>query len=93
MDIVTKDQWQEYRLEIIRRIEARLNLFERLTKYSKSSLRTRHVLELLECSPGKLQYLRTTGRIRTMKLGGTIYYNKKDVFRLWRSKGNAEGML
>ncbi|WP_368501882.1 helix-turn-helix domain-containing protein [Flavitalea sp. BT771] len=47
--------------------------------------RTREVRHLLGCSPGKLKSLCTGGRIRTKRIGGTIYYNKDDVKRLLTS--------
>ncbi|WP_431216162.1 helix-turn-helix domain-containing protein [Puia sp. P3] len=47
--------------------------------------RTREVRHLLGCSDGKLKSLCAAGRIKTKKIGGTIYYNKDDIKRLLTS--------
>lgn len=44
--------------------------------------RTKDVRKILGCSVNKLVLLRVTKKIRTKKLGGTLYYNKEDVKRL-----------
>lgn len=44
--------------------------------------KTKHVRHILGCSVNKLVSLRVTRKIRTKKVGGTLYYNKDDVKRL-----------
>jgi len=44
--------------------------------------KTKHVRQILGCSVNKLVALRVSRKLRTKKVGGTVYYNKKDVERL-----------
>lgn len=44
--------------------------------------KTKHVRRILGCSVNKLVSLRVNRKIRTKKVGGTLYYNKDDVKRL-----------
>ncbi len=45
-------------------------------------LKSAAVMEILQCSPGTLQNLRVNGLLPYTKLGGTIYYELRDVQNL-----------
>jgi hypothetical protein len=82
VEIITKDDLQILRGQIVSDIKA---LFEQNGQFKIEDLRgyrTKEVRELLLCSAGKLKSLRASGRIRTKRIGGTVYYNKEDVKKL-----------
>ena len=46
-------------------------------------LKARVVRKMLDISPGSLQNLRITGKVRFKKVLGSYYYNKPDLFKLF----------
>lgn len=79
IEIITKADFQLFKTEVF-------NEMKKILQYSSSEqkewLKTSDVIELLSCSPGTLQNLRINGSLPFSKMGGTIYYNRKDVFQL-----------
>ncbi len=56
----------------------------------KEWLKSADVMQLLQCSPGTLQNLRVNGKLPFTKMGGTIYYSRKDVMSVLEgNKSNA----
>jgi hypothetical protein len=85
LEIVTKEDLQTLRFQIIGDIKDLLVQTARPGDDDIRGFRIREVRHLLGCSPGKLKALCAETRIRTKKIGGTIYYNKGDVKRLLTS--------
>lgn len=55
-------------------------------------LKSRVVRKLLDISPGSLQNLRITGKIRFKKVLGSYYYNRGDIMQLFDDdKGSNAG--
>jgi hypothetical protein len=46
-------------------------------------LKSRAVRKMLDISPGTLQNLRITGKVRFKKVLGSYYYSKEDLMRLF----------
>ncbi|MFP5439104.1 MAG: helix-turn-helix domain-containing protein [Bacteroidia bacterium] len=46
-------------------------------------LKSKVVRKLLDISPGSLQSLRVTGKMRFKKILGSYYYNKEDIEKLF----------
>lgn len=46
-------------------------------------LKSKVVRKLLDISPGSLQSLRITGKMRFKKILGSYYYNKEDIEKLF----------
>lgn len=61
--------------QIIREPTARIG--QKLEGYKTSDVR-----KMLGCSVNKLVSLRITRKLRTKKIGGTLYYNRDDIKRL-----------
>ena len=58
----------------------------------KKWLKTREVRKLLEVSPGKLQWMRKTGFLSYMRIGGSLYYDPADIDKMFeKSKVNPKG--
>ncbi len=89
MEQLTKDDLLELRMLIIRDIE---KLIERKTDSATNSeqkewLRSKAIRSILEISPGTLQNLRITGKIRYKKVMGSYYYNRIDLEKLFGDDG------
>lgn len=54
-------------------------------------LKSRVVRKMLDISPGSLQNLRITGKVRYKKVLGSYYYNKADIFHLFDDERRENG--
>ena len=82
IEIVTKQDLQEN----LQKLEIRiLEAFKRFSKANNTEiewLRTKEACKLLQCSPGKLQSLRSKGILSPTRMGGSIYYDRKDIAKV-----------
>jgi len=53
-------------------------------------LKSRVVRKLLDISPGSLQNLRITGKIRFKKVLGSYYYNRADIMQLFNDDKSSD---
>ena len=83
IDIITKEDLQEFKTELLEEIK---NLFQIKKTEKKLWLRSPEVKELLKISTGTLQNLRVNGTLSYTRIGGTLYYNYKDIEQLLNSK-------
>lgn len=82
IDIVTKKDLQEFRLQLLQ------DLKELLAKDDKSKnewLRSSEVRKMLKISPGTLQNLRIAGVLRSSKVGGMHYYKFEDITKVLKN--------
>lgn len=82
MEIVTREDLQIFRLQLLKDIQEIISRVKDSTYNKPEGYKTVHVRKMLGCSINKLVLLRTTGKIRVKKIGGTLYYNKEDIKRL-----------
>lgn len=80
VNIVTKEDLEEFRIKLMTEIKETLNVLEQ--KSYPKSIKTKQVLEILELSSGKLKQMRISGLITFKKVGSTYYYNYNEVKRL-----------
>lgn len=86
IELITKADFHSFKNEIVEEIK---KLVQPQTD-QKEWLKSADVMELLGCSPGTLQNLRVSGKLPFTKIGGTIYYSRKDVLNvLEANKRNA----
>jgi hypothetical protein len=86
VEFITKDDIQSLKTEIMDEIK---KLFQNPAD-QKEWLKSADVMTMLNCSPGTLQNLRVNGTLPFTKMGGTIYYSRKDVLKVLESnKRNA----
>lgn len=84
--IITTDELQEFKVELLE--EIRTILSENEPQTSKW-LRSAEVRKLLKISPGTLQNLRVNGTLPYTKVGGVIYYAHEDIMKMFEDhKGN-----
>jgi len=86
VELITKAEIQSLKTEIMDEIK---KLF-RNPADQKEWLKSADVMLMLNCSSGTLQNLRVKGTLPYSKMGGTIYYARKDVLKvLENNKRNA----
>lgn len=79
VSIITKEDLQEFKKELLEEIK---DLFQFRTTEQKLWLKSSEVKALLKISSGTLQNLRINGTLTSSKVGGTLYYNYKDIEKL-----------
>jgi hypothetical protein len=78
LELVTKKDFQDLKVELIDEIKKFLSPATEQKEWLKSA----DVMSMLACSPGTLQNLRVNGTLPFTKMGGTIYYSRKDVLKV-----------
>ena len=76
VEVVTREDLQVFRFQLINDLKALL-----LSKQDakKEWLRSGEVRKLLKISPGTLQNLRMTGKLKSSKIGGINFYRYSDI--------------
>lgn len=82
IEIVTKDDLQTFRVQLLNDIKALLAERNSQTKGEIEGYKTKDVRKILGCCYNTLKALRIARKIRIKKVGGTIYYNREDVRKL-----------
>ena len=83
VNLITKEDLKEFKTELLEDIK---NLFNIKVSEQKLWLRSSEVKELLKISSGTLQNLRINGTISFTRVGGTLYYNYKDIEKMLNGK-------
>lgn len=82
-EIITREDLQLFRIQLLNELKEIISQFKRDTINSPvEGYKTKHVRKILDCSTGKLQTLRISGKLRCKKVGGTLYYKREDVQKL-----------
>ncbi len=82
IDIVTKGDLLVFKQILVAEIKETITELLMQVPSAPEGYKTKHVRAILGCSVNKLVALRIARKIRTKKVGGTLYYNKEDVKRL-----------
>ncbi|MES2329252.1 MAG: helix-turn-helix domain-containing protein [Bacteroidota bacterium] len=86
VEIITKDDLQVFRVQLLNDIKQLLVV---PTQASKPWLRSHEVRKLLKISAGTLQKLRIEGVLRYTKVGTILYYRYEDIVKLLESNMTA----
>lgn len=84
MTIITKEDLEEFRLQLLNDIQQILNPAE--ANIVKPWLKNAEVMKLLDISANTLQRLRVSGKLSSSKVGGVHYYRYEDIEKLLNSK-------
>ncbi|CAN5266928.1 helix-turn-helix domain-containing protein [soil metagenome] len=84
IDIVTKDDLELFKQDLIREISA---LIKPQNHDPKQWLRSVEVRKLLHISPGTLQNFRVNGTLAFTKVGGIFFYKYDDILKVLEKKG------
>lgn len=88
IEVVTKEDLQAFRLQLIDDLKA---LFQFKENSKKEWLRSNEVRKLLKISPGTLQTLRVNGTLHPSKIGGIMYYKMEEIEKLLNSTKSVNG--
>lgn len=89
MNYITTDDLEKFRVSLIEDIKNTLHTYHSENTENNENpewLRSKMVRKILNISPGTLQNLRTTGKIRFRKVLGSYYYSKSDLLKLFDGK-------
>jgi hypothetical protein len=84
MTIITKEDLEEFRLQLLNGIRQILKPAE--AKIIKPWLKNAEVMKLLDISANTLQRLRVSGKLSSSKVGGVHYYRYEDIEKLLNNK-------
>ena len=79
LEVITKEDLQTFRVQLLNDIK---NLFLTQENTNKAWLRSSEVRKLMKISPGTLQNLRVTGKLKSTKIGGIHYYQFDQIRKL-----------
>ncbi len=82
VDIVTQEDLERFRFRLINDFKQLLQSVIPLQNELEKGYKTADAREILGCCKNKLTSLRISRKLRTKKIGGTVYYNKDDIKRL-----------
>lgn len=83
VNLITQEDLKEFKTELQEDIK---NLFNIKVSEQKLWLRSSEVKELLKISSGTLQNLRINRTLSYTRVGGTLYYNYKDIEEMLKKK-------
>lgn len=85
--LVTKEDLRQFRLLLLNDFEKMLSgkpqNAEQKDEEDFEWMRSKTIRRILNISPGTLQNLRITGKVRYKKLIGSYYYSRTDVMNLF----------
>lgn len=81
MEIVTKEDLQELRLQLLNDLKELLSVIP--VKQEKQWLKNNEVMKLLQISANTVQRLRIAGKLKSSKIGGIHYYRLEDIQKLF----------
>jgi hypothetical protein len=82
VEVVTKEDLQAFRQQLLNDLKTLLSF---KTSENNEWLRSSEVRKLLKISPGTLQNLRITGRLKPVKIGGIFFYKSTDIDNLLKT--------
>lgn len=89
MNYITNDDLEKFRVSLIEDIKKILQTYHSENTENNENtewLRSKMIRKILNISPGTLQNLRTSGKIRYRKVLGSYYYSKSDLLKLFDGK-------
>ena len=88
-EFVTKEDLRHFRMLLLNDIGKLLEERtgdEKATQEDMEWLRSKAIRRIMDISPGTLQNLRITGKIKFKKVMGSYYYKKSDVTKLFNEQ-------
>lgn len=81
VEVITREDLQAFRIQLLNDIKELFSM-ERNERKLKPWLRSKEVRSILNISPGTLQKLRVTEKLKSSKIGNLHYYRKEDIEKL-----------
>ncbi|KUO64953.1 MAG: transcriptional regulator [Lutibacter sp. BRH_c52] len=79
-EIITTDDLREFKIELLEEIKKLLKTTA--AQGTKKYLKSAEMMRLLKVSPGTLQTLRINGTIPYTKIGGIIFYDAEEIYKV-----------
>lgn len=79
-EIITTDDLREFKIELLDDIKKLLKTTA--TPGTKKYLKSAEMMKLLKVSPGTLQTLRINGTLPYTKIGGIIFYDAEEIYKV-----------
>ncbi|WP_261511535.1 helix-turn-helix domain-containing protein [Chryseobacterium paludis] len=89
MEQITKDDLRQFGMQLLHDIEmlidkkVQLQTDDRPKELLQEWIRSKSIRSIMNISPGTLQNIRITGKIRFRKIMGSYYYNRTDLLKLF----------
>ena len=83
IEVITKEDLLSFKFELLGDIK---ELLQGKSETNKKWLRSPDVRKLLKISPGTLQNLRVTQKLKPQKVGGILYYDYTEIEKLLTGK-------
>ena len=80
IEVVTKDDLQQFRMQLINDIKLLIGSPEKTLE--KQWLKNAEVKKILNISSNTIQRLRIAGKLRSSKIGGVHYYRYADIEKM-----------
>ncbi|AMC11935.1 transcriptional regulator [Lutibacter profundi] len=80
--IITTDDLREFKTELLDDIKKILSTNASTT--TKKYLKSAELMKLLKVSPGTLQTLRINGTLPYTKIGGIIFYDADEIYKVMK---------
>jgi hypothetical protein len=84
MNSITKEDLMKVRQELLTEIQDLKRLLQ--VGNDQHYLKNKDVKKIFECSDSKLESLRKSGKLPFIKLQGTLYYKKEDIYALFQGQ-------
>jgi len=81
-EVLTKEDLEVFRIQLLHDIKNIVSGVIKPVTEKPEGYKTADVRKMLGCSVNKLVSLRISRKLRTKKIGGTVYYNKDDIKQL-----------
>ena len=81
-EFITRGDMEAFRVRLLNDIREIVRAPVQQSSLKPEGYKTSDVRKMLGCSFNKLVSLRVSRKLRTKKIGGTLYYNKDDIKRL-----------
>ncbi|MCH7415239.1 helix-turn-helix domain-containing protein [Belliella sp. R4-6] len=83
IELITKEDLEELRLQLLEDLQELLKLKPK-EKDQRDWVKSDEVRRMLKISPGSLQNLRIRGLLNPKKIGGSYYYQSKEIENLFK---------
>jgi DNA-directed RNA polymerase subunit F len=92
-EVVTKEDLRQFGVLMMNNFREAIQDIKAIRKdgIQLEWLKSKGVRKILDMSPGSLQNLRITGKIRFKKVLGSYYYNKSDIEKLFNDDQQTHG--
>ncbi len=83
-EIITSDDLREFKTDLLEEIKKLLKTSS--TTGTKKYLKSSEMMKMLKISSGTLQTLRINGKLPYTKIGGIIFYDAEEIYKVMKDK-------